>query len=105
MSASKADIVVPAHTSNWGAYGIEACLARLLADAYLMHDEYTEDRILLNCANLGIPDGASEMCTPTTDGSSHDTGILIVGLLRETVEMSFRELVRGSRSRWLAHRT
>lgn len=97
VSASKADVVVPANSSNWACYGIEACLARILGKPEVMHDEYTENRMLLNCANAGIPDGASAMCTPTIDGSSHEACIYAVGLLRQTVLMSFVELVRESR--------
>lgn len=97
VSASKADIVIPANSSNWACYGIEACLARILCKPEVMHNEYTENRILLNCANVGIPDGASAMCTPTIDGSSHEACVYTVGQLRQTVIMSFVELVRESR--------
>ncbi|UCH01841.1 MAG: DUF4392 domain-containing protein, partial [Candidatus Bathyarchaeota archaeon] len=97
VSASKADIVIPANSSNWACYGIEACLARILRNPKVMHNEYTENRILLNCANAGIPDGATAMCTPTLDGASHETCIYTIGQLRQTVLMSFIELVRESR--------
>ena len=97
VSASKADIVIPASSSNWACYGIEACLARVLNNPEVMHDEQTEERTLLNCANVGIPDGATAMCTPTTDGASHEACIYTVGQLRQTVIMSFAELVRESR--------
>lgn len=98
VSGSKADVVIPGASSNWACYGIEACLARILNKPEVMHDEYTENRMLLNCANEGIPDGATALCTPTTDGSSHEAGIYTVGQLRQTVLMSFVELVRESRS-------
>jgi len=97
VSASKADIVIPGNSSNWACYGIEACLAKILNKPEVMHDEYTHNRMLLNCANAGIPDGATAMCTPTTDGSSHEACIYTVGQLRQTVEMSFVELVRETR--------
>ena len=97
ISASGAEIVIPANSSNWACYGISACLAKILGKPEVMHDEYTHNRILLNCANVGIPDGASAMCTPTTDGSSHEACIYTVGLLGETVKMSSVELVRESR--------
>ena len=63
----------------------------------MLHDEYTHNRILLNCANVGIPDGATAMCTPTTDGASHKSCVSLVGMLRETVAMSMVELIRESR--------
>lgn len=97
VSASRAEIVIPASSSNWACYGIEACLARLLGKPEVMHNERTHERILLNCANVGIPDGASAMCTPTTDGYSHEACIHTVGQLRQTVAMSFIELLRESR--------
>ena len=99
VSASSADVVIPASSSNWGCYGIAACLAKILSKPEVMHDEYTHNRILLNCANAGIPDGASAMVTPTTDGASHKTCIYVVGLLRQTVIMSSIELVRENRQR------
>jgi hypothetical protein len=97
ISASGADIVIPANSSNWACYGIGACLARLLERPEVLHDEYTHNRILLNCANVGIPDGATAMCTPTTDGASHEACVSLVGMLGETVVMSMVELVRESR--------
>jgi len=97
VSASKAEIVIPANSSNWACYGIEACLAKILSKPTVMHDEYTENRMLENCANVGIPDGASAMCTPTIDGSSRETCIYTVGQLKQTVIMSAMELVRESR--------
>jgi len=99
VSASRADIVIPGNSSNWACYGIEACLAGILGKPEVMHDEYAHNRMLLNCANAGIPDGASAMCTPTTDGSSHEACVYTVGLLRQTVIMSSVELVRESRSK------
>jgi hypothetical protein len=97
VSASSADIVIPGNSSNWACYGIGACLAMLLGRPEVLHDEYTHNRILLNCANEGIPDGATAMCTPTTDGASHEACIYALGMMRQTVLMSSVELVRESR--------
>lgn len=97
VSASGAEVVVPANSSNWACYGIETCLARILHKTEVLHDEETEARMLLNCANAGIPDGATAMCTPTIDGSSRETCIYVIGLLRQTLLRSFMELVRETR--------
>jgi hypothetical protein len=97
ISAAGADIVIPANSSNWAAYGIEACLAYLLGKPDVMHDGYTHNRILLNCSNEGIPDGATALATPTTDGASHKACVGVVGLLRETVLMAAKEITRESR--------
>jgi hypothetical protein len=97
VSAAGADVVIPANSSNWACYGICACLAKLLGRPEVLHDEYTHNRILLNCANVGIPDGATAMCTPTTDGASHEACVYTIGQLRQTLLMSSVELVRESR--------
>jgi hypothetical protein len=39
------DIAIPCSISNWGAYGIEACLALLLDQLEIMHDGISEDAI------------------------------------------------------------
>jgi hypothetical protein len=97
VSASGAEIVIPANNSNWASYGIATCMAKLLVKPEVLHDEYTHNRILLNCANQGIPDGATAMATPTSDGASHEACIQVVALLRQTLLMSFKEIVRESR--------
>jgi hypothetical protein len=97
VSAAEADVVIPANSSNWACYGIGACLAKLLGRPEVLHDEYTHNRILLNTANMGIPDGATAMCTPTTDGSSHEACMHLIGMLQQTLYMSSMELIRESR--------
>ena len=97
VSAAGADIVIPANNSNWASYGIGACLAKLLDNPDVLHTEYTHDRILRNCANEGIPDGATAMATPTTDGASHEACIYLVGQLRQSLLMSMKEIIRESR--------
>ena len=97
VSAASADLVIPATSSNWAAYGVEACLARLLGDPDVMHDEQTHYRMLVNCANEGIPDGATAMPSPSTDGCSHEACMAVVTQLRQTLLMSVKEIVRESR--------
>jgi hypothetical protein len=102
VSAAKADIVIPASTSNSACYGIEACLAKLVDNPDVMHDEYTENRVLVNVANLGINDGATDRCTPTIDGFSHEACMHLIGLLRQTLLMSYVQLVRTTRAEAVA---
>ena len=97
VSAAAAKIVIPANNSNWACYGIDACLAKLLDNPDVLHTEYAHDRVLRNCANEGIPDGATAMATPTTDGSSHETDMHLIGMLRQSLLMSMKEIVRESR--------
>ena len=97
VSAAAADIVIPANNSNRASYGIGTCMAKLLDNTDVIHDEYTHERILRNCANEGIPDGATAMATPSTDGSSHEACVYLLGQLRQSLLMSMKEIVRESR--------
>ena len=72
-------------------------MAKLLDNTDVIHDEYTHERILRNCANEGIPDGATAMATPSTDGSSHEACVYLMGQLRQSLLMSMKEIVRESR--------
>jgi hypothetical protein len=90
----RADIAFPATISNWGCYGIEACLAHLMGSADIMHDEDVQKRILHSCADTGCPDGATSLTTPTEDGTPYRTGMHIVKLLRLSVAQSFKTFER-----------
>jgi len=90
----RADIAFPATISNWGCYGIEACLAHLMGNTEIMHDEEMQKRILHSCADTGCPDGATSLTTPTEDGTPYRTGMHIVELLRLSVVQSFKTFER-----------
>lgn len=93
-TSTKADIVFPVNISNWGCYGIAACLAHLVGDAEVMHDGEVQKRILQACSQAGCPDGATSFTTPTEDGTPYMTGIHIVELLRLSVLQSFKSFER-----------
>ena len=86
-SIVKTDLLVPCSTSNWGAYGIEACIALLLKNPKIMHDSETEDRMLNAINNLGCADGSTILSTPTCDGTEK-ASLHIVDLLKCMVELS-----------------
>jgi hypothetical protein len=90
----KADIAFPVTISNWGCYGIVACLAHLVGDGEVMHNGWVQKRILHACANVGCPDGATSYTTPTEDGTPYMTGVHIVELLRLSVLQSFKTFER-----------
>jgi hypothetical protein len=90
----KADIAFPATISNWGCYGIAACLAHLVGNAEVMHDGEIQKRILHACADTACPDGATSYTTPTEDGTPYMTGVHIVELLRLSVVQSFKTFER-----------
>ena len=83
--ATKVDVVVPGTCSNWGAYGIAACLAALLDDPDILHDVGTEARMLRGCIDAGMADGISILCEPAVDGIAAEVHIAVVTLLNAIV--------------------
>jgi hypothetical protein len=78
------DIVVPAFISNWGAYGIAACLALLLDQLEVMHDGETEDCILTECVRnnaICAPMGLSSLSPAAVDQVPRKYNRYIVELL------------------------
>jgi hypothetical protein len=92
-STVETDVLLPASTSNWGAYGVEACMAILLEQPSIMHGYEIERRMLTNCANTGCADGATAETTPTVDGTGSAT-FALVELLHEIVELSVASKLR-----------
>jgi hypothetical protein len=90
----KADIVFPVTVSNWGCYGIAACLSHLAGNAEVFHDGEIQKRILHACSDTGCPDGATSLTTPTEDGTPYMTGVHIVELLRLSIIQSFKTFER-----------
>lgn len=81
----KTDVLIPASTSNWGAYGMEACIAILTGNHDLMHDGKTEERVLTACAATGCADGGTIESTPTCDGTGM-ASVYVVDLLKTLVD-------------------
>ena len=81
------DVLVVAAVSNWGAYGIEACLGMLLERDDLQHTPREAERIILRCLEAG---GLEAMfCTQRyfVDGIAGDTSVSLVQILREMVRI------------------
>jgi hypothetical protein len=74
------DHLVAAGTSNWGAYGIVAQLARLTGEP-LLHAPATERRLIAACVEAGAIDGISRRPEPTVDGLSLDVHAAFVEML------------------------
>jgi hypothetical protein len=84
--ATRVDVVVPGTCSNWGAYGIAACLAALLDMPEILHDASAETRMLHACIDAGMADGISILCEPAVDGIAEDVHRAIVTLLNAVVQ-------------------
>jgi hypothetical protein len=74
------DHVVVAATSNWGAYGIVAALART-SGADLLHEPDAERRLIEACVEAGAVDGITRRREPTVDGLGIEAHGAVVALL------------------------
>ena len=89
-TVTKTDIVLPAMMSNWGCYGIEACLAFLLKRPDLMHSPELESRILRACLDAGGLEAmycTTDFLVDGLDGESSMACVQILGnLVRKNLE-------------------
>jgi len=67
-AAEEADVAVVANVSNWGAYGIVACLAGALRNLDLIHTGETEERMIESCVRAGALDGRTGSHLLLVDG-------------------------------------
>jgi hypothetical protein len=61
------DVLITATVSNWGAWGIEACLAALAEDPHVLHSPDMELDVIRACAAAGAVDGATGLVEPFVD--------------------------------------
>jgi D-glutamate cyclase len=90
------DVLVVAAVSNWGAYGIEACMSMLLGRANLVHSPREAERIILRCLDAG---GLEAMqCTRRflVDGIGGEVSVSLVQILGEMVRIHLQEPDRGA---------
>ncbi|HET8876931.1 MAG TPA: glutamate cyclase domain-containing protein [Casimicrobiaceae bacterium] len=99
-----ADVAVIANISNWGAYGVAACLAAMLGNDGLFHDGREELRLIDACVAAGAIDPVGGQRRAWVDGTDAATNAAMVDLLRSVVVLSQREKVNidGYRSSWRA---
>ena len=89
-STVSTDILVVAAVSNWGAYGTAACLAALLQNRDVFHDEGMERRILEGCAQAGFIDGVTGYGEGSVDGIPMDVHLALVKILGAIVGQTLR---------------
>lgn len=83
--STEVDVLVTAAISNWGAYGVGACLAGLLRDQSVFHDAAVEERVLRAAADAGLIDGITGYVDPGADGVGLDHALAFVGLMQATL--------------------
>jgi D-glutamate cyclase len=90
-AAQGADVAVIANISNWGAYGVAACLAALTGNDSAFHDGADEIRLIEACVKAGAVDPVGGQLRPYVDGTDARTNAAMVDLLRSLVVLSQRE--------------
>ena len=80
-----ADVGLICNISNWGAYGICACLAAVTGEYEVMHDPETERRMIRECVRAGALDPVSGMLRPYVDGEPENIHAYIVEMLQGIV--------------------
>jgi len=89
-SSVPTDALVVAAVSNWGAYGVAACLAVLLQDRGVFHDEGVERRVLESCAHAGFIDGVTGYVEGSVDGIPMDVHLAVIRILGSIVNQALR---------------
>ncbi len=80
-----ADVGLICNISNWGAYGICACLAALANEEEVLHDGNMEKRMIRACVDAGALDPVSGMLIPRVDGEPEEINAYIIEMLRGIV--------------------
>ena len=88
---TETDVLVATAVSNWGAYGIEACLAHAISKMELLHDADTEKEILEAAGNLGFIDPATGFGGSSVDHIPKKIHIAIVEILRFLIKSRLEE--------------
>jgi hypothetical protein len=90
-ATTETDHLIVGATANWGAYGLEACLAAVADDPKVMHDRDKEERIQRATANAGIVDPMTGLSDGWLDGMPPEAGQNVVSQLRMTAKLQLTE--------------
>ena len=82
---SKVSLLVTASISNWGAYGIEACLQAITKKKKILHDPLIEEAMLKSLFEAGAVDGLSCQNRPLVDGIPHNIHLSIINMLHTLI--------------------
>ena len=86
------DVLVAASISNWGAYGVAACLALLTKNPNVFHNETIEERVLTRSADARLIDGITGYVMPSADGLDVSVHKAFVKLMKEVIVPGMRVL-------------
>ncbi len=93
-AVTETDFLIVAAISNWGAYGLQACLAGLLNNLNLLHNSKDEQRMLEECVKAGGTDALYLKQIPRVDGVTSEVNRSIITLLREILVKGLEETSR-----------
>ncbi len=79
------DVLITATVSNWGAWGIEACLAALTGDPRVLHSPDTELDVIRACTDAGGVDGLTAFVEPLVDALPAKICAYVVEILHTIV--------------------
>ena len=79
------DVGIICNISNWGAYGICACLAALCGEHEVLHDSKTELRMIRECIDAGALDPVSGMLIPAVDGEPDYLHGYVIDMLQRII--------------------
>jgi hypothetical protein len=77
--------LVAASVSNFGCYGIEACLAALVGDCAVLHTPEQDAQLIDECVRVGAVDGATGLVEPYVDALPSIVSSSFVHLLHAVV--------------------
>jgi hypothetical protein len=104
-AATATDHLIVASISNWGGYGLEACLGLALHAPELLHTAAMEDRLLEAAGRAGFVCPASGTADGTVDGMTGLAGRHIVELLGIILDTRLKTTWRGDTfRRWSQRR-
>ncbi len=86
---TKADHLITATVSDWGCYGMIACIAYLLENVDIMHDAQLEKRAMITACENGMIDMYGWL-VPAIDGFGFEVTLPIVSLMREMVKSALQ---------------
>lgn len=82
---SKVDLLITASISNWGAYGIEACIEAITGNKGILHSPKLEEAMLKNLFEAGAVDGATCQNKPLVDGIPHNIHLSVIDMLKTLI--------------------
>lgn len=90
-AATETDALIVATVSNWGAYGLAACMATVLEEPEVFHDMLTEKLLLRASSQAGAVDSVSGLSRPAADGVGEEITCYLVEMLRHIIQIKLNE--------------